>query len=29
VAERWLLAEDVDAVLDRAARQWDVFQRGL
>jgi hypothetical protein len=29
VAERWMLAEDVDAVVARAGEQWDLFQRGL
>jgi hypothetical protein len=29
VAARHLLDEDVEAVVERAARQWDLFQRGL
>jgi hypothetical protein len=28
VAERWMLAEDVDAVVARAGEQWDLFHRG-
>jgi hypothetical protein len=28
VAERWVLAEDVDAIVERAGRQWDLFQKG-
>ena len=29
VAARHMLAEDVDAVVERAGQQWDLFQRGL
>jgi hypothetical protein len=29
VAARWVLAEDVDAIVDRASGQWDMFQEGL
>jgi hypothetical protein len=29
VAARWMLAEDVEAVVERAGRQWDLFQQGL
>jgi hypothetical protein len=29
VRARHMLAEDVDAVTARAARQWDLFQEGL
>ncbi len=29
VAARWMLAEDVDAVVARAGRLWDLLERGL
>jgi hypothetical protein len=29
VGERWVLAEDVEAIVERAGRQWDLFQKGL
>jgi hypothetical protein len=29
VDARHMLAEDVDAVIARAARQWDLFEEGL
>ena len=29
VATRYMLEEDVEAVVERASRQWDLFQRGL
>ena len=29
VSARHMLAEDVDGVMERAARQWDLFQEGL
>jgi hypothetical protein len=29
VAARWTLAEDVDTIVERAGRQWDLFQQGL
>ncbi|MGH7323056.1 MAG: alpha/beta hydrolase domain-containing protein [Candidatus Rokuibacteriota bacterium] len=29
VAARWVLAEDVEAVVERAGHQWDLFHRGL
>jgi alpha/beta hydrolase family protein len=29
VRARWTLAEDVDAIVERAGRQWDLFQQGL
>jgi len=29
VSARHMLAEDIDAVVARASRQWDLFQEGL
>ena len=29
VAVRHMLAEDIDAVVARASRQWDLFEKGL